>query len=462
MEPYADNSLLADDDEIVRYLATLGDTVATEPYDPNDPALAFDPADALLEFQRLADAAELVSPTTPRQSTTVTVPGPTSYQPEAQQPPSADVSMGIRTARSGNLRTDTAQMSADLEPQTNAPPAPSPARTPMPTTARGSRKNLPQSRRRRPGGGVADAPPPVPPTVRGFRQMRSGEYVIPTVPSESSFTDFFAGTTRGLTSGDEVAYLASTVVFARLARFIRGVVDNYHESSNKAVSFTRRAVELTSLLALDHVWHVLRHFVFIYTSFRAKGGNVERTIIIQGSFLPDFMEMVDNAYDDGDARMLCPANEKVHRRSLRPERGFVQKRISVTNPNRSYTQTVQIGRGRNGVTRTFDRSCVLVSDARMLSKRFFNTLSAMLSNYMQRETSNPAPHYRFSREFAIEVNQAYTYIMERALRYAFEVAQSAQAANRQSFRVNERDVEYAFSLLQPGARNSITRTIERS
>lgn len=485
LERYVDNALLLNDDEIVNYLAALDDTVA-EPYDPNDPALLLDPDDDPFSrnVDRLADAAELMSPSPPppsaparQRSTTATVPAPSAYRPEdslsrSQRRRSTssstdsslssdDVPLGIRMARGGTLRTDTSRMSAASEVDAGRPRPR--VRIPMPTTSRGNRKNLPQNRRRArgAGGGVAEQPPAEPPTVPGFRQLRSGEYIIPTVPSDSSFTDFFAGTSRGLSSGDDVAYLASTVVFARLARFVRGVVDNYHESSNKAVSFTRRAVELTSLLALDHVWDVLRHFVFVYTSFRAKGGSIERAIIIQGSFLPDFMEMVDEAYDDGDARMLCPATESVRRRSLRPERGLVQRRIAVTNPSRSYTQTVRVGRGR-GVARTVDRSCVLVSDTRMLSKRFFNTLSAMLSNYMQRETSSTVPHYRFSREFAIEVNQAYTYIMERALRYAFDVAQSGVAGSRQAFRVNERDVEYAFSLMRPCVRNRITRPVERS
>lgn len=311
------------------------------------------------------------------------------------------------------------------------------------------------SRRGRGRGGraVAQAATPrqVISDVARLRRNRPPQAVIRAIKREGTDINFVSDI-------GNATYLSHTIKSAPVARFLKKAVDYHKKTRGEMLSLysvTKNALDVFKLEATNHLYRVLVQFVVAYTSMRADITK-NSIIVIQGSFFPDFIRAVDAAYNETYAVGFCPENENTP--TIRGNRGYYYRgMLEAPDDTVDYGNSFIYERNRRNPTKSKDASCVLVSNnKRYLSKKFFDSLAYFLREHVH-SASYIDPVYRFSINFAMEVNQAYVYLLFKALDHAMTLAKYRSKRQVQSYRIIESDVQWAFSLLQPAG----VRTSER-
>lgn len=300
---------------------------------------------------------------------------------------------------------------------------------------------------------IAKKQPRYPPRKR--RPPASLEIIGENDPNPSDY-NFVQSTTRYLTDSSDVDFIAKQVVHTRFLRFVKAVIVDslkiYKEEvrSRKRITISTAATQSLKFFAIDHLYSMLRTFCFIYKSFKESS-------LIAGSFLPDYMQMLDLHYDDYEAAKFCTAKgtelDRVTKRKHQPrkERGLIWREDSspaIRAANRKKEFFVEdLSHVKRGTSGERDLSCVLLSEKHVLSNKVFAALKIRLNQYV-RNASRQQVDFKFSKQFAIEVNQAFVYFTSQALRTAIVVASGRNNFN-DSYRVNEHDIAYAFSIMPP-------------
>jgi hypothetical protein len=266
---------------------------------------------------------------------------------------------------------------------------------------------------------------------------------------------------RALSQQAEAGELANHVRTRPVARFLRETLAyrNEERRSNLMYSVTSTSVQAFKNEAINHLYRVLLEFIIVYTSYRVNIHTKPKIIIVQGSFFPDFIRTMDVNYDDRVAQGFCPANSSTAKRpSMRPDTGLLKRPPPETSIRKHFERSSSRSRTRRGTAAApNNESCLLVSQNRHnLSKNFFRVLSYYLREFMN-FNSQIDPEYRFSMQFAIEVNQAFSYLLFRGVDLASEIAElRSRRTHSRVVRIRDSDVVYAYRLLQPSPVNTAT------
>lgn len=263
--------------------------------------------------------------------------------------------------------------------------------------------------------------------------------------------DYANGTLRLIGNRATVNHLTNQVIFSRVRRFVGLAVKQIRGGKADAVIVGDEAARTLLTLAIDHMYHMLRSFIILYVSMRYVDPRRHPSIIIQGSFLPDFLQTLDGVYNDANARTICPRTNAPANRSLsRGERGLITSRSDRDTSQMSSLALKSPKPDRksaSGVSMA-DRSCVFVTErTHLLSRRFFAALTEILAQDIWSEAGEIKMKIRASSEFGSEVNQAVVYVLYRATNDA--IAMAEYRARGDVFRVTERDVQSAFDRLLP-------------
>lgn len=270
--------------------------------------------------------------------------------------------------------------------------------------------------------------------------------------ANSSLIDLNAYDVRGLSGQAEAGELATLVKTAATERFLCNALTrivNNSFVSPKRYQLGRQVIVTFKNEAMNHLYRVLLEFIVVYMSFRAS--NSTQSTIVQGSFLPDFMRVVDISYDDGVASTFCPA-KKLTTRTGRSTRGILSSIAAPDELRRSpfvERKRHRTGKGGEEAARKVDVSCILVSNSRLLSKSFFRSLGFFLERALREMSNRNLPSVRFSTDFAIEVNQAFVYLLYRSLELTLIIAQGRVGSRNLNTRINVSDVVEAFARILP-------------
>lgn len=309
------------------------------------------------------------------------------------------------------------------------------------------------------------------------RHAKSLKLIGDVDPNPSNY-DFWSENSRLLTDAGDVDYIAKQIAQTRVLRFVKSFITEMASKRHLRLTTTTTAIQLLKFMAIDHVYHMLRTFAFIFKS-------IKESSLLSGSFLPDYMQILDPHYDDYEAMNFCKARRDDMSRSvtrtIRPRNprgniGFLQdqkrqhdrrkmEKQQTQPPQRFYIESLPPSRRKKpaptdeaGTTaaastvvatrKSHDLSCILVSNKRLLSAKVFYALKQRLNSYYSNTSGHPVD-FKVTKQFAIEVNQAFVYFLWKALTLAIDVAQNRVGQSKNSFRLVPRDIAYAFSLIPP-------------
>lgn len=280
---------------------------------------------------------------------------------------------------------------------------------------------------------------------------------------------------RYLSQQGSAGEIANMVSNARLIRFLRQAIDHIRDTTvggSKQFQLGAAAVAMFKNQAMNHLYRILFQFVMVYASMHARLESNANSFILQGSFLPDFMRIVDQEYNQNVASTFCPLEKHtrgrsssileapVADRSLRNQfvvdvRRTRRRRGGPSTAADNATSTaVETSSAARRVRSRQDLSCILVSESGLLSRNVFSSLSYFLSEQLAGLTGKKNSKYvRFSTAIAIEINQAYVFLLYRGVELALVIASYRSKPQQPVVRIRPADVEEAYLRILPTSVN---------
>lgn len=284
---------------------------------------------------------------------------------------------------------------------------------------------------------------------------------------------------RYLSQQGSAGEIANMVSNARLIRFLRQAIDHIRDTmvgGSKQFQLGAAAVAMFKNQAMNHLYRILFQFVMVYASMHARLDSNANSFILQGSFLPDFMRIVDQEYNQNVASTFCPLEKHTRGRSSsileapvvdRSLRNQFVVDVRRTRRRRGGPSTaaagiadeatstaVETSSAARRVRSRQDLSCILVSESGLLSRNVFSSLSYFLSEQLAGLTGKKNSKYvRFSTAIAIEINQAYVFLLYRGVELALIIASYRSKPQQPVVRIRPADVEEAYLRILPTSVN---------